>query len=1035
MNGTKTRTAKIGTQTSRMARWVWSAVRVSAALLSTFKDVMRSGFASRVTIAFGLVLFGLVLDAPLWSGDEGLVAHWLFDGVHAAGAGAGAKQTDQRAKPVFLDQARAHHADALGAIVFQADPPALRLDGRSTSLLVSQGSWPVDLPRMRLTAEAWIAVDEPIEWGGIIGFIQDNGGFEKGWILGTRNDHFTFALSTEGANDGDGLLTYLSAKTPFEPGCWYHVAGTYDGKQQRLYVNGKLENSSTAQSGAISFPEESFFEIGAYHDANECYRLEGALHEVRLYNRALRPAEVRAHYERKSSLLPGPLALDQAPRITWVAADAVELCWSTAEKGTVEVRYGDGDAPGWPHRVAGAKRGKEHRVLFAALEPERTYRYRIYWTGADGSYRISSIYSFDTPVIEDPGYFPDLPSPFPVDELTEGYERAARWIADQLETSRGYCLVLGSAKGRLAYELARRTEMHVIGVEPEEAAVSAARCALDEAGLYGRRITIQRGALDGGLPYPDGFANLIVSDRVLISGEVPFPQAEVRRLLRPCGGIAFFGQPPDWAGERSISAASLRDWAQPFEVDAAAQGFDVEITTDKGRWLCIEREALPGAGEWTHTYADPANTACSRDENVHGPLRLQWFGRPGPRLMIDRHHRNVPPLYKHGRLFVPGDERIMALDAYNGAWLWEVRLPGSRRLGVFLDVSNLVVDDEHLFVAHGERCSTFAAATGTPAGEIVIPQLIRDTQSHWGYVARVGDLLYGTGRFPEAVYQETSYAADAALWYDNMAIVTSRYLFALNAAGRKVRWTYRDGVIINPTITIGGGRIYFIESHSPKALADTTGRMPGGTFLEGGKNLLVALEVGSGRVVYKKEVDLNSCRMITYLNYAREILLLSGCEYVERKLWYSFFAFDSASGRVIWRQAHNSGFGPGGGHGEQNRHPTIVKDTIYTYPYAYTLTTGKRIEGYRFDRSGHGCGGVSGSARALFWRGGNPAMRDLTEGWPIRKVNSVTRPGCWINMIPAGGLLLIPEASSGCTCAFPLQTSLAYRPASNDLDR
>ena len=29
---------------------------------------------------------------------------------------------------------------------------------------------------------------------------------------------------------------------------------------------------------------------------------------------------------------------------------------------------------------------------------------------------------------------------------------------------------------------------------------------------------------------------------------------------------------------------------------------------------------------------------------------------------------------------------------------------------------------------------------------------------------------------------------------------------------------------------------------------------------------------------------------------------------------------------------------------------------------------------------------------------------------------------------PAGGLLLVPEASSGCTCNFAIQTSLAFRP-------
>ena len=31
-------------------------------------------------------------------------------------------------------------------------------------------------------------------------------------------------------------------------------------------------------------------------------------------------------------------------------------------------------------------------------------------------------------------------------------------------------------------------------------------------------------------------------------------------------------------------------------------------------------------------------------------------------------------------------------------------------------------------------------------------------------------------------------------------------------------------------------------------------------------------------------------------------------------------------------------------------------------------------------------------------------------------------------MIPAGGLLLIPEASSGCTCNYSIQTSLAFLP-------
>ena len=37
------------------------------------------------------------------------------------------------------------------------------------------------------------------------------------------------------------------------------------------------------------------------------------------------------------------------------------------------------------------------------------------------------------------------------------------------------------------------------------------------------------------------------------------------------------------------------------------------------------------------------------------------------------------------------------------------------------------------------------------------------------------------------------------------------------------------------------------------------------------------------------------------------------------------------------------------------------------------------------------------------------------------------RPGCWINFIPAAGLLLMPEASAGCMCPFPNMCSVAFQ--------
>ena len=76
----------------------------------------------------------------------------------------------------------------------------------------------------------------------------------------------------------------------------------------------------------------------------------------------------------------------------------------------------------------------------------------------------------------------------------------------------------------------------------------------------------------------------------------------------------------------------------------------------------------------------------------------------------------------------------------------------------------------------------------------------------------------------------------------------------------------------------------------------------------------------------------------------------------------SYFAFDARSAREIWTTDHNSELARDGGHGEYNRHPTIVDKTIYAWPYAYELKTGDRVEGWKFNRMGHGCGGVSASA-------------------------------------------------------------------------
>ena len=133
----------------------------------------------------------------------------------------------------------------------------------------------------------------------------------------------------------------------------------------------------------------------------------------------------------------------------------------------------------------------------------------------------------------------------------------------------------------------------------------------------------------------------------------------------------------------------------------------------------------------------------------------------------------------------------------------------------------------------------------------------------------------------------------------------------------------------------------------------------------------------------------------------------------------------------MWAASQDSKLKTGGDHGEQDKHPVLVGETLVVEPAAYDLTTGKRLEQIDLSGRGYGCGTLSASANAIFFRSGGPSSYQLGSG-KLAPVTTVSRPGCWINMIPAAGLLLIPEGSAGCTCNHAVQASMAFAPAKGD---
>ncbi len=284
--------------------------------------------------------------------------------------------------------------------------------------------------------------------------------------------------------------------------------------------------------------------------------------------------------------------------------------------------------------------------------------------------------------------------------------------------------------------------------------------ALDAAGLYGARVVIEHGELSQ-VPFSDYFANLIVSEDALVSGQMPGDAAEAFRMLKPLGGTNLHR--PTGGGRRQGPAAAAGGDAAV----AGRGGIDGgEVSEEDGVWLDFRRGPLPGAGSWTHQYAEPGNTTCSDDQLVRCPLGVLWFGNPGPGQMAERHRRAAAPLAINGRLFVlgegtanrigVGENTVMAYDAYNGLKLWERKIRGALRVSVTHDAGNSAANDDSLFVAVGDECLRLDAATGETKLTYKMPPAADGEPRSWGYVAVVGDVLYGSrtvkGRTADCVF-------------------------------------------------------------------------------------------------------------------------------------------------------------------------------------------------------------------------------------------------------------------------------------------
>lgn len=264
------------------------------------------------------------------------------------------------------------------------------------------------LPKREFSVSAWVLLQKTAGDSGIISFAQDNGGYQKGWLLGFNEKNFNFALATPGGDDGNGKFTFLNSASPITLDRWHYVVGTYDGAKMRFYLDGKKEAESTQQSGDISYPPKGRYVMGAYADDNELNLMEGALFEVKVYGRVMNDEEIAGVAVRNQGLLDyrgggtNSLAFVVKPYLQFGTRTSMTVMCETDKASKITVAY----APLQPltNKASTEAWTNISGVTLSNLQPSTVYYYRVTCTDAESNLLRSDVYSFQTAVEADQPY-------------------------------------------------------------------------------------------------------------------------------------------------------------------------------------------------------------------------------------------------------------------------------------------------------------------------------------------------------------------------------------------------------------------------------------------------------------------------------------------------------------------------------------------------------------------------------------------------------------------------------------------------------
>jgi hypothetical protein len=156
----------------------------------------------------------------------------------------------------------------------------------------------VQQPTTNYSVSVWAKFDsKPSGSIGLVSNAKSGVSPQVGFTIAKSSGLDTFGFWADGTSTNGNV----QGTTNFVTNKWYHVVGTYDGSNIKIYVNGQLEGTQayTATPGTTDQP----LVIGKWYGNYSGYYLDGSIDQVRIYDTALTSDQVtelyNEHYQTK----------------------------------------------------------------------------------------------------------------------------------------------------------------------------------------------------------------------------------------------------------------------------------------------------------------------------------------------------------------------------------------------------------------------------------------------------------------------------------------------------------------------------------------------------------------------------------------------------------------------------------------------------------------------------------------------------------------------------------------------------------------